>query len=168
VPTFGITPVSGFPPVTDTGFPRFIQWQEAGIDVGNRSVENVNFTGDVDLSVSSDGATVTVDVTGGGSTTPSWRDAASDTVLEAADAGNGISFSNTSGAQILTVEDVFSGAHAVALLAYGGATVQIVGASGVEVLVRDGLLAELAGQYAVATLIRRSAGVYILCGDLAS
>ncbi len=65
MPTFGITPVSGFPPVTDTGFPRFIQWREDGSDVGSRSVENVNFTGDVALSVSSDGATVTVDVTGG-------------------------------------------------------------------------------------------------------
>lgn len=163
--TFGITPVTGFPPVTDDGFPRFIQFQVDGNDVGGRSVENVNFVGDVSGTVSSDGSTVTIDVTGG-SGSPSWRDAGSDTTLQAADANNGISFSGVSGAQILIVEDVLSEMQAVLLLAYGGATVQVVGASGVEVLVRDGLLAELAGQYATATLIKRAAGVYVLCGDL--
>lgn len=165
MPSFGITPVTGFPPVSDDGFPRFIQFQVDGVDVGNRSVENVNFTGDVDLSVSSDGGTVTVNVAGG-SGSPSWRDVESDAVLQATDADKGISFSGVSGAQILVVEDVLSEMQAVLLLAYGGATVQVVGASGVEVLVRDGLLAELAGQYATATLIKRAAGVYVLCGDL--
>ena len=76
--TFGITPVTGFPPVTDEGFPRFIQFQVDGNDVGGRSVENVNFIGDVSGTVSSDGSTATFDI---GVPGVNWTDVPGDYTL---------------------------------------------------------------------------------------
>jgi hypothetical protein len=68
MPSFGITPASGYPPATDQGFPRFIQWQNNGTDVGSRAlVETVNVVGADSMSVSSGGDTLTVTVGGGGS-----------------------------------------------------------------------------------------------------
>lgn len=65
MPSFGFTPVPAFPPVSDDGFPRFLQFQENGANVGDTTVETVNLVGDVALTVSSDGGTLTIDVTGG-------------------------------------------------------------------------------------------------------
>lgn len=62
MPTFGITPVLGFPPASDEGFPRFIQFQHDGEDVGDTTVEVVNFTGNVEVSVDSTGTILTVHV----------------------------------------------------------------------------------------------------------
>ena len=42
--TFGLTPVSGFPPVSPDIFPQGIQFQEDGVDVGDRTVDTVNFS----------------------------------------------------------------------------------------------------------------------------
>ena len=41
--TFGMTPVSGFPPVTPDSFPQGLQFQLEGEDVGDRTVDTVNF-----------------------------------------------------------------------------------------------------------------------------
>jgi len=60
--TFGITPVTGFPPASDEGFPRFLQFQQDGVDVGDTTVEVVNFTGNVEVSVDSTGTILTVHV----------------------------------------------------------------------------------------------------------
>lgn len=169
MPTFGITPVTGFPPVTDDGFPRFIQFQEEGTEVGNRSVENLNFTNGAELSVSSDGSTVTVDLSSAGGNL-SWRDVPGDTTLLAADAKNGLSLSGTSGTQTVTVPggdvDLPVGT-AILLFQYGAAPVQVVPVSGVALLFREELSATLAGQYATATLIKHAADEWLLCGDLA-
>ena len=48
MPGFGLTPVSGFPPKTPSTFPQNIQFQWEDIDVGDRTVDTVNFVaGDV-------------------------------------------------------------------------------------------------------------------------
>ena len=60
--TFGISPVTGFPPVTPQDFPRFLQFQENGVNVGDTTVEIVNFTGNVQLSLDSSGTILTVHV----------------------------------------------------------------------------------------------------------
>jgi len=60
--TFGISPLGGFPPAADDGFPRFMQFQHDGEDVGDTTVQVVNFTGNVEVSVDSTGTILTVHV----------------------------------------------------------------------------------------------------------
>ena len=43
---FGVTPV-GYTPVTDQGFPRFIQFQYNGVNLGGPDADTVNFLGDI-------------------------------------------------------------------------------------------------------------------------
>ena len=60
--TFAMTPITGFPAPPDEGFPRMLQFQQEGVDIGDTAVETVNFTGNVQLSLSSDGTILTIDV----------------------------------------------------------------------------------------------------------
>lgn len=60
--TFAMTPISGFPAPSDDGFPRVMQFQENGVDVGDTSITTVNFTGNVQMSLSSDGTILTIDI----------------------------------------------------------------------------------------------------------
>lgn len=41
--TFGITPTQGFNPTTDNEFPDYMQFQAAGVDLGDRAVDTLNF-----------------------------------------------------------------------------------------------------------------------------
>lgn len=167
--TFGITPVTGFPPVTDDGFPRFIQFQVDGNDVGGRSVENVNFVGDVSGTVSSDGSTVTVDI---GVPGVNWTDVPGDYTLTDDDVDAGIAATGVSGTQVITIpgDDELDAdvGRAILLYAEGGATVQIAPASGVTLRYRDAFIAEIAGQFGIVTLIKRAANEWLLCGDMAA
>ena len=43
---FGIT-AAGFPPATDEGWPRFIQFQYNGVNLGGPDADTVNFVGDI-------------------------------------------------------------------------------------------------------------------------
>jgi len=43
VTTFSITPVSGFPLPTSDEFPNFIQFQSAGVDLGDNAADTVDF-----------------------------------------------------------------------------------------------------------------------------
>jgi hypothetical protein len=169
VPSFGITPVTGFPPVTDDGFPRFIQFRVDGNDVGGRSVENVNFVGDVSGTVSSDGSTATFDI---GVPGINWTDVPGDYMLTDTDVDAGIAATGVSGAQVITIpgDDELDAdvGRAVLIYADGGATVQIVPASGVTLRYRDAFIAEIAGQFGIVTLIKRAANEWLLCGDMAA
>lgn len=167
---FGITPASGFPPPTDQGFPRFIQWQIDGVDLGSRAlVETVNIVGGAEGSVSSDGGTATVDLSGAGGAM-TWRDVPGDYTIVTADAGNALSASGASGMQTITIPDDggadIDDGKAILIFQHGAGGVQVVPQSGVTLLVRSGLVAELAGQYATATLIKRASNVWLICGDL--
>lgn len=68
MPSFGITPVSGYPPATDQGFPRFIQWLVNDVEIGGTTVEQVNLVGDaIEGSVNSGGNRLTVAIGGASS-----------------------------------------------------------------------------------------------------
>ena len=172
MPGFGITPVGAFPPASSDGFPRFIQFQAGGVDVGDRSVETLNFIGSVGASVSSDGATVTVDVD---STTPlptfAWFDTPGDYTLTLADASNGLRMSGTTGSQVVTIPTSaalqFADGDAVLVRQYGDAHVEFV-ADGGNLVYRDTtFLPSIAGRNGIVTLIY-DAGLdeWILCGDM--
>lgn len=171
MPSFGITPASGYPPATDQGFPRFIQWQVDGVDVGSRAlVETVNIVGGAEGSVNSGGDTATIDLSGAGGAM-SWREVPGDYTLVAGDANNGIAATGVSGAQVITIpgEDVvFAIGKSVLVYAEGGGGVQFVPVSGVTLRYRNAFLAEIADQFGVVTLIKRAADEWILCGDLGS
>lgn len=172
MPAFGITPASGYPPATDQGFPRFIQWQVDGVDIGSRAlVETVNVVGGAEGSVNSGGDTLTLDVSGAGGGGVTWRDVPGDYEIVAGDAENGLSASGNSGAQSISVpsaDATIAVGKSVVVMQYGAGTVDFVAPSGISLLYRNGLLPQLAGQYAVATLMKVAANTWVLCGDLAS
>lgn len=166
MPGFTITPVTGSAPPAESDFPRFLQFQLDSEDLGDTSVETVNFVGNVDATLSTDGSSIEVDVGAGFS----WRDVSADHTLDLTDADSGISTSGNSGAQVITIPSDgqvdFRDGTSIMVMQYGAAPVSFVAASGVQLLVRSGLLAALSGQYATATLIKRTANVWIVCGDL--
>ena len=43
--TFGITPVSGFPPAASDDSPNYIQFQWNGVNLGGPDADTVNFVG---------------------------------------------------------------------------------------------------------------------------
>ena len=99
-----------------------------------------------------------------------WRDVPGNYTLVADDQNNGLSTSGSAGTQTITIPpdaDVTTDVgSAVLIFGYGAAAVEVVGGSGVTVLVRSPLLAELAGQYATATIIKHAANTWLICGDL--
>lgn len=169
MPSFGITPASGYPPATDQGFPRFIQWQINGVDIGSReTVETVDLVGDVQATVNSGGDKVTYQF---GPIGLVWNEIEGDYVITADDAENGIAAMNVSGAQVVTIPsdgtaDIDPG-KAVLVYADGGAAVQFVAESGVLLRYRADFLPEIAGQFGIVTLIKRAADEWLLCGDMA-
>lgn len=52
--TFGVTPVTGFPPPTPDEFPGGIQWQLDGVDVGDRTIDTVSFVSGETLAMEVD------------------------------------------------------------------------------------------------------------------
>lgn len=167
MPSFGITPASGFPPPTDQGFPRFIQWQVNGDNIGSRSlVETVNLVGDLDATVNSGGDTLTVQIGG-----MSWTEFASDYTLGANDANQGLASTGNSGVQYLTVPAEgtaqFNAGDAVLVLQDGGAQVQVRAESGVELIYRPSAFNPYtAGEGAALTLIYRGSDRWLVTGDL--
>jgi hypothetical protein len=164
--SFGITPAN-FNPAVDAGFPKFLQFQQDGANVGDTLVQTVNFTGGPALSLSSDGGTVTIDMDG----SFAWGEAEGDYELTADDIGNGVATTGTSGAQVITIP---ADADVPALpgdtiLVYqeGEAQAQIVGAPGVMLRYRSfAFNPNVAGQDGILSIINRAPDVWILCGDL--
>lgn len=101
------------------------------------------------------------------SPTFTWTDAPGDYTLGSGDMENGVSASSNSGMQTVTIPSGLDG-NAVLVYQAGAAGIQVVPASGVTLHVRSGLTAVLSGQYAVATVIRRSADVWFIAGDLSA
>lgn len=169
MPSFGITPASGYPPATDQGFPRFIQWQDEGTDVGSRAlVETVNIVGADGMSVNSSGDTLTLQLRPAGSL---WTEFAGDRILSADDMERNLAATGVSGAQIVTVPSdgtaEIDPGKAVLVYAEGGSLVQFVAESGVSLRYRDAFDPEIAGQFGIVTLVKRAANEWLLCGDMA-
>jgi hypothetical protein len=179
--TFGITPVSDFPPQTDDGFPNFIQFQDEGTALGGADAEVVDFTGAGVTATRGTGENankVTVDIPGGGSAPSfSWNTVSPDTTynLSASDLNNGVrtnssvSYSatlnvGTDAGMGLTPSDTGS----ILLAAGGSGAVTVTASGGVTLQIRTGLSAQLAGRYAAASLIRIGVDTWLLAGDLAA
>lgn len=170
MPGFGITPVGTFPPASSDGFPRFIQFSQDGTDVGDRAVENLNFTGGAGLTVSSDGSTVTVDL-GGAPASFTWLEVPGDYTLALTDADMGLATTGTTGAQVITVppeaDVVFDVGAAILVHQDGSAQAQIAAGAGVTLLYRaDTFNPYVAGEGGILTLIYRGSDRWIVCGDL--
>lgn len=167
--SFSLTPLGTFPPPAPQDFPVGVQWQQDGTNLGDRTVDTINVTGGLEATRGTGETANVLTVVGDGSASSlTWRDVGADTTIAAEDAGNGISTSGNTGDQIVTVADVLADGEMVLIYQAGAAPVSVVPASGVTLNIRSGLTDTLAGQYATATLIKRSAGNYILCGDLAT
>ena len=175
---FSVSPVGPFPPATDLGFPDFLQWLLNGVNVGDTSVAFVNLVGAVDATIGTGEETdvLTVNIGAVPAPTPSvvtWRDVPGDTTLVIGDNNNGLSCSQTGTTQTVTIPldtgdptvDLPTGAS-VLIYAAGTATVALAAAGGVTLNVRAAFGASLAGQFAVATLLKRATNLWIACGDL--
>ncbi len=171
MPGFSITPVSAFPPVSDDGFPRFIQFQWDGVAVGDRAVENLNFTGPgvTNVTVNSAGSTVDVEIEGNPF---AWVEAEGDYILGLADVNCGVATIGNSGSQQIIIpqesEVAWVDGDAILVLQDGGARAEIVcGASGMELIYRPAAFNPYtAGQGAILTLIYRGSDRWVVCGDM--
>lgn len=167
--SFGITPVSGTVPATSETFPDFIQIQANGANLGAADADTLNFVGGtVTRGTGESSGTVTVDFSGF-----TWREEAGDFTLVKADSSNGVASTGGSGAQTCFVPgdtgDVtvdFAVGASVLLFQAGTAALEIVPVSGVTIDIRNDLLFQLADQYAPATLIKKAANHWLICGDL--
>ncbi len=168
--TFSITPVTDFPAPDADAFPNYIQFQADGVNLGLADVDTVNFTGGLRATrgTGENSAAVTVK-----SALLSWRDSASDTTLTLDDAQNGVAVTASTG-EVFVIVPADTGSESVdfatgdSVLVYSAApaTVTVAAESGVELQYRSGLLPSLAGEFATATLIKRAANTWVLCGDL--
>lgn len=168
---FGMTPMSSVYPAPATEeFPNFLEFRANGEALGGRDADTVAFIGGRVTRGTGDNSGVVTVVLGG----MTWRDVENDTVLVYADAENGVATTGTTGMQSVTVPadtgdaavDLPDGT-CVVLFQDGAAPLEVQAESGVDLLYRsDTFTTRLAGQYATATLIKREANVWLLCGDL--
>ena len=172
MPAFSVSPITDIPAPQAEAFPDFIQFQADGENLGTADADTLNFATGLTatrgtgenvnrVTVAADGATIT------------WREVTGSDSITAADLGNAIDAnSDLDGTITITVPlddpDVPAFTSNAPILIFQGGTraVTIAADDGVTLLLRDTLTADLAGQYATATLIRREADVWILCGDL--
>lgn len=177
MPGFSITPVTDFPAASAEAFPDYIQFQAEGVDLGGPDADTVNFVGlTVTRGTGENASVVTVeaDIPEPVASTFTWRDVPGDYTLVLADAQNGLSTSATTGSPTITIPadpdeglgTPFASGDSVLIYQAGAAQVDVAAAAGVTLRYRSALTAKLAGQYAVATLIRRGANLWVLCGDL--
>lgn len=147
--------------------PLSLQFQDHGLDLGADDATTVDIEGL--LTAERTDNTITISMP-----RLTWRDTPGDAVLLIDDSENGLSMSGTSGAQVVmiagdtgdsTVDFPIGGATLV--YQEGTADVVVQPVSGVLLRVRSALTTTLAGQFATATIIKRAANEYILCGDLA-
>lgn len=169
MPGFVITPLGTFPPSSDDGFPRFIQFKVNGDDVGDTTVNTVDIIGDVTASLSSDLGTVTYDVNAQAAAL-SWYSTAGDYTFVEADADNGVAGSATSGTQMFTIppqSEVDLEGASILVSQDGAAQVQIVAGDGVTLQYRSAAFnPRTAGPGAIISLVWRSEDVWIICGDM--
>ena len=167
--SFGITPVSGTVPATSETFPDFIQFKANDVALGAADADTVNFVGGtVTRGTGESSGVVTVDFSGF-----TWREEPADFTIVKSDSSNGVASTGGSGAQMCYVPgdtgDVsvdFAIGASVLLYQAGTADLEIVPVSGVTIDIRNDLLFQLADQYAPATLIKKAANHWIICGDL--
>lgn len=170
MPAFGLTPVTGFPPDTPDEFPNFIQFQNAGEDLGLADADTVNFRRGMRATrgTGENANVVTVEAN-----VFAWSTVETDYDLVEADLGNGVKMDFAGSNVLLTVPGDTElgiadtdGDVSVLIMQAGPGVVTIAGQSGVTINVRSALAAQTAGQYAVVSLIHTGTDEWVLCGDL--
>lgn len=168
--SFSITPVTDFPAPDADAFPNYIQFQADGVDLGAADVDTVNFVGNLRATRGTGESTNVVTVE---AVLLSWRETDTDTVLVKADGQNGVAVTADTGEVLITVPadtgDTaldFDVGQSVLVFQDGAARVTVVSESGVLLKYRVALTNSLAGEFATATLIKRAANTWVLCGDL--
>jgi hypothetical protein len=168
MPTFSINPTSGFPPAASSNFPNYLQWQQNGVNLGAPTVDTVDLVNGITATrgTGENANVLTVSANQG----LTWNHQTTAYQLALSDANNGVAMDVIGEVTTLTIpnsSDVpFIEGTSILIYNEGVAIVQVAAASGVVLHVRLGLSANLAGQYAVATLLYRSPNVWVLCGDL--
>lgn len=164
--SFSMTPVTGYPPVADGGFPTFIQIQDNGTNLGGPDADTLNFVGSARATrgVGENAGTVQIRIG-----PMSWNEQTDDYTLQVGDAEQGVAM-NCIGDNIVTVpaDDQLDVDVGTSILVYqeGAGQTSFMPVSGVELRVNSRLAAALATQDAVATLIKRAPNVWVLAGDL--
>lgn len=171
MPAFALTPISPYPPATGEPFPVGIQWQDDGLNLGDRTVDTVNLRTRL-VATRGSGETSNVLTIDAGAFT--WREVTEDDLVVAADVGNGLKVNSAGSAVLITVPgddelgiDAAEGDVSMLIMQAGVGAVSIEGQSGVTINVRSALLAQPAGQYAVVSLIHTGTDEWVICGDLA-
>lgn len=170
MPSFGITPVSGFPLPDSNAFPEFIQFQNSGADLGANDADTVNFAGGLTATrgTGANSGVVTV-VAGAQAAAPlTWRTSAGSTTLVLGDAENGIAMTN-GGSVTVPPHSAVPFPDGTSILLYDEGYMSpfsVVEGAGVEVNVRDALLPNSAGMFAAVSLIQRGFDNWFLAGDL--
>lgn len=167
--SFGITPVSNWPPPASDDFPQYLQFQANGVDMGGADADTLDFRGAVSATRGEGENANRVTVTFGATT---WVEKTADHTLEATDKEGAIAMNAATSVTVTVPDDdtleIDENLAGISVLIYqeGAGQVSVVPVSGVTLRTRDTLLAATAGQYAVATLIRRGPNEWVLCGDL--
>lgn len=172
MPAFSLTPLGTFPPPAPTDFPVGIQWQEDGVNLGDRGgVDTVNLRIGVR---GSRGTGETSNILTIDANAFEWLDVPASRPLEGTDIGKGLRVTSATDV-VLTVPgdaaldiDPVDGAVSMLIMQAGAGSVTVLAASGVTVNYRANLSTQLAGQYAVITLISTGANQWVVCGDLLS
>ncbi len=60
--SFGVTPAGSGVPAVDAGWPRFIQFQNNGVNLGGPDADTVNFIGDFVVTTGGSGAENVINV----------------------------------------------------------------------------------------------------------
>lgn len=166
MPSFGITPVSGFPLPESAAFPEFIQFQSEGVNLGDNAADTVDFTGTVRATrgTGENSSKVTVAIPG----SMVWRTSAGSTTLVATDAENGIAMT-AGGTVTVPPHSAVPFPDGTSILIYDEAYLNpfsVAEGVGVEINVRAALLPNSAGQFAAISLIQRGIDNWLLAGDL--
>lgn len=167
---FSIAPVGGAPPATDTGWPRFIQFQSAGVDLGGPDADTVDFATGLSATRGTGENENVVTVVADPAPALTWRHIDGDGIVTADDVANGISMDASSGGPVLVVPPgVIPSGQSVLVLQRGAAQVSLPAQSGIDFVYRDtAFQAAIAGQGGILTLIGLDDGSVLLCGDLAT
>lgn len=167
--TFSLTPIGTFPPPAPQDFPVGVQYQEDGIDLGDRAIDTVNLRRGL---TATRGTAETANVLTIDSGAFRWVEYTASHLLVAADLGNGLKMNSASGT-VITVPPDFDldiapgdGDVSVLLTQQGAGGVDVIAQSGVTVNRRSALSATLAGQYALVTLVHTGVNEWTLGGDL--
>lgn len=173
--TFAIAPVS-VSQAESGDFPDYLQFQDEGVDLGQRDADTLNFTGTgvtATRGVGEDANVVTVEVEAyvPPATEVTWNSQAGEYTIQSSDANNGIATTGTSGSQTITIpaDDQLPGVlDGASIVVYqeGPAGVDFAPVSGVNLNFRSVFVASIAGQFGTVSLIKRGSNNWILCGDM--